>query len=353
MKRLLPPRVFEKCGSYYHVRAVGDKRIWTKLSRVKQGLPTMYLALARLAAADLVDDRMPTLISNWMIEVASAHSKKTLADDVFRSRNISEAFAEYRARQVTAPVVVEFLKQFKGMPRTYNAYRSAVREFMRFAEEKGFRDAGTNPVDAIKTMKVRPRDRYITDSELRRIKVAALYGEDGLRTRSGYTLCCLIDMAYLTGQRIGDLLRMEWSMLGRDGILFEPAKTRESTGVRVLIEWTPKLRAVIERLKNPKAPPVTGKSKRTTRKPTHMRFVFSTQEGQPYKYSGASSAWMRAVKRAGVKNAHFHDLRAKALTDKDGREGMGAARTMGGHSTEQQTSDYVRHKTAKKTSATR
>jgi hypothetical protein len=49
----------------------------------------------------------------------------------------------------------------------------------------------------------------------------------------------------------------------------------------------------------------------------------------------------------------FHDLRAKALTDKESREGMQAARAMGAHSTEQQTADYVRQKQARKTSATR
>lgn len=50
---------------------------------------------------------------------------------------------------------------------------------------------------------------------------------------------------------------------------------------------------------------------------------------------------------------HFHDLRAKALTDVDATPGMGAARTMGAHTTETQTADYVRHKKAKKTGATR
>lgn len=353
MKRVLPPRVFEKNGSYFHVAAVGPKRVWTKLCRVKEGLPAMYMALAKLAATDVQDDMMPKLVATWTLEVASTHSKKTQANDAYRSRDIAEVFAEYRARQVTAPVILDFLKQFKHMPRSYNAYRAAVREFMRFAEEKGFRDAGTNPVDAIKTMKVKARDRYITDSELRRVKIAALYGDDGLRTRSGYTICCLIDMAYLTGQRIGDLLAMEWSMLGQHGILFEPGKTQHSTGVRVLIEWTPKLRAVIDRLRNPPPMPTTKKGKVAVVKPRNLRFLFTTQEGQRYTYSGASSAWKRAVKRAGVKNIHFHDLRAKALTDKDRHEGMGAARTMGGHSTEQQTSDYVRNKTAKKTSATR
>ena len=58
-------------------------------------------------------------------------------------------------------------------------------------------------------------------------------------------LCALVDMAYLTGQRIGDLLTMEWAQVSDAGIAFKTAKT----GKRVLIEWTPKLRDAIARLR--------------------------------------------------------------------------------------------------------
>ncbi|MGO4395002.1 hypothetical protein AB4Z46_26965 [Variovorax sp. M-6] len=56
---------------------------------------------------------MAKLIATWTTEGASTHSKKTQAGDTFRSRKISEAFAVYRARQVTAPVIIDLLKQFK------------------------------------------------------------------------------------------------------------------------------------------------------------------------------------------------------------------------------------------------
>lgn len=159
-------------------------------------------------------------------------------------------------------------------------------------------------------MTVKARNRYISDSELRRIKIGAIYSNPhpvkGYRTknRSGLMLCALVDMAYLTGQRIGDLLTMEWSELGRDGILFEPSKVSGSTGAKVLIEWTPKLRNVVERLKVLKRKDIT-------------RWMFTTQGAQQFTYSGTSTAWKRAVKRSGVAGVHFHDIRAKALTDVD------------------------------------
>ena len=63
-------------------------------------------------------------------------------------------------------------------------------------------------------------------------------GDDGRRTRPGPMLCALVDMACFTGQRVGDLLGMEWSQVGQHGVSFETAKT----GAKVLIGGTAKLR---------------------------------------------------------------------------------------------------------------
>lgn len=339
MNRDLPRSVYVKSNSYYHVKSIGEKRKWTKLCRVKEGLPAMYVSLAALVTTDDLDDMMPKVIADWRDEVGKDRGAKTKANDAYTTREISEAFAEFRARQVKPTDVAAFLKQFKKTPRSFNLYRSMLLELMRFAEEKGYREPGTNPVASIKTMKTPPRTRYITDSELRRIKVAAHYGKDGKRTRSAASLCAMVDMAYLTGQAIGDLLALEWSQLGRDGILFARGKVEKTTGAQVLIGWTPKLRALVERIK--------------AFKKRNIKFVFTTQEGQPYTYSGASTAWKRAVKRSGVRGVTFHDLRAKALTDVDGKRGIKQAQVMGAHSTQAQTADYIRHKKAKKAAATR
>jgi integrase len=364
MKPALPRNVFEKSGTYWYVKAIGTKRKWLKLCRVKEGLPAMYLALAKLTSEKALDEMMPKLIATWQEEVGKERGEKTQANDRYMMREIAEGFAEFRANQVKSTDVVDFLKQFKKMPRTFNAYRAAVRELMRFAEEKGYREPESNPCASIKTMKVKARDRYITDSELRRIKFAMMYGKKGgtnakrvgekanrALNRSGHTMCCIIDMAYLTGQRVGDLLLMEWADVKQEGIYFEPGKVEGSTGIKILIQWTPSLRAVVERLRNP--PVVPGR--KGNKKPVSLRWMFSTLKGQPYTYSAINSAWSRARERAKIanKNVHFHDVRAKALTDVDEDRDIKAAQSMGGHSTQAQTAGYIRHKRAKKTVATR
>lgn len=152
----------------------------------------------------------------------------------------------------------------------------------------------------IPTMSTPARDRYPTDSEVRRIKVAGIYatarrdakpGTKRPKNPSGLMLAALVDMAYLTGQRISDLLSLEWSAIGRDGIVFKPSKTSKSTGASVLIGWTPKLEDVVRRLKE------LRKERRAFGVWVFTKVASKkgmAKAGQHYTYSGAHSAWVRA-----------------------------------------------------------
>ncbi len=347
--RGLPKSVFEKSNTYWLVRTEGAKRVWVKLSRVRDGLPALYKALAEAMAAPPAADLMPAVIAAWQDKVMPSHAEKTQRDDRAMCKRIAEAFPDFTAAQVEPPDVAAFLDQFEDKPRSYNAYRGMLRELMRFAESRGHRREGSNPVVSIRTKKTSARERYITDSELRRIKVAAMRwtdrhggeldssGKKRIRP-SGPMLCALIDMAVLTGQRIGDLLRLEWSAFGKDGVQFKQQKT----GAKVLIEWSPKLKEVEARLR------AMRKERRG-----FIANVFTTQDGKEYSYWGATAAWRRAVKKAGMADTTFHDLRAKAGTEKEAAEGMQEARILLGHTTENQTKDYVRNKSSSRTKATR
>jgi len=356
----LPPRVYPKGRWYYLVTAEGKKRVWTKLTLIREGIPVLYRKLADMKARDIAPDRVPMLAALWLKD------RGTPTDpDLWAVKEISEAFAEFRARDVTTPNCIAFLKKWKdkGQARTYNLMRFSLGDIMRFAEgqEKDgvpFRDPNTNPVPSIKRMSTPARDRYPTDSEVRRIKFHAMVGKPGrwghrTLTRSGPMLAALIDLAYLTGQRVGDLLDLRWNKkaatneagdvvapyIAPEGLYFKPSKTAGTTGAKVLITWTPRLQAVIARIK--------------AIRPPHTRHVLTNQENQPLIYSTFATAWWRACDRVGIKNLHFHDLRSKALTDTAEVRGMKDAQTKGAHSTEKQTSDYVRRRKAQKSEATR
>ena len=367
----LPPRVHPKGRWYYLVTydSATKKHPWTKLTLIRDGIPALYHKLADMKARDVAPDRVPMLVVDWLAEVSPTRGQKQQENDKWVMEAISAALAEFRACEVTTPACITFLKTYRTKPRTHNLMRTGLLELMRYAEGKEsdgvpFRSPGSNPVPSIARMATPARDRYPTDSEVRRIKFHAMVGRPDRwghrnRTRSGPMLAALIDLAYLTGQRVGDLLELRWNKraaldadgnveapyIAAEGIFFKPSKTAASTGAKVLITWTPRLKAVIERIKAIEHPGVVSLDA--------ARFVMTNQKGRRLLYSTFATAWWRACDRAGIKGLTFHDLKAKALTDTDEAKGMKAAQTKGGHSTEKQTRDYVRRRKAQKTEATR
>ena len=229
--RSLPTRVFAHGARYYFVRAQGRKRIWVPLCKIKDGLPAMYAALAQLLSDDLPDSRMPAVIAAWQRDVMPRHTPKTQRDEIAMCRTLPDAFAELKAVDVQAPDIAAFL-------------------------------------------------------------VGGLYGDDGRRTPSGRMLAALIAVAYLTGQRIGDLLDLRWTAdlddldaphVTDEGLRFRPSKTRGKTGAALIIEWTPRLRDAVDRLRKLQAERLI---KRRAAQRTVSGWLFTTQSGTPITYSG-------------------------------------------------------------------
>lgn len=110
----------------------------------------------------------------------------------------------------------------------------------------------------------------------------------------------IAEISYLTAQRQSDVLSMDRRQLKKDGIEFRQQKT----GTEVLIEWTPRLQAVIDRCL----------ARQTTIQSTH---VIRSGKGQRYTAQGFKAMWNRLQvlwEEAGHTRFRFHDIRAKATT---------------------------------------
>jgi integrase len=256
---------------------------------------------------------------------------------------IRTAFEEFDADQVEPRHCAAFIDEnFSATPNAANKYKALLSLIFAHGVRKGYRN--DNPTRELRNYDDDGgRSRYITDNELARLRAAALVGEDGLRTRSGPMMVCLFDLAVITGQRIGDLLALKWSQVSDEGILFEPAKTKRSSGVRVPVAMTRQLKAMLERART------IGDVK--------SLYVIHTLDGRPYGYHGAQSAWKRACERARANyetecakraeqpveafltDMHFHDLKHRALTDAK-RQGHDAQK-LGGHTTAKMTAQYI------------
>ncbi|ACR29189.1 tyrosine-type recombinase/integrase [Burkholderia glumae] len=342
----LPARVYEKHGSWYFVDM---RRKWHRLCSTTDGLTRLYEQLAKFnreADERGIADTMPALIDDWLLVKLPKYALKTREEYRRMATFVKSEFGpQWTVEDVRPADIARFLdKHFSTKPNTSNKYKALLSLIFAHAVRKGLRDR--NPAREVAGAEEKARDRYITDMELEAVRAAALVGLDGRPTASGTTIVCLIDLAYQTAQRIGDLLALNWQDVSNDGLFFHPSKTVNSSGVRLLIQLTPDLRATLDAAK-------AGKVKA-------IGPIICTQDGARYTYSGAQTAWKRAIKRARksyegecaakgtepdprfLVGMHFHDLRAKALTDKQRLEGARAAQALAGHTTAEMTAHYTK-----------
>lgn len=325
-RRTLPPRVYLKHGAYYYVTAP-DRR-WLRLSAERDGLPAMLRALAALHEAHSArGERMPAVVSRWLAGKMDGWSAASQRNGVRIAEEISRAFREFAPAEVTTPVCSQYLGRYADRPRTHNQHRNALRQILAFAAVEGLRE-GHNPVDNICGLSTPGRHRIVTDADLQRLRAAADTATRG--DTSARAAILALDLALITGQRIGDLLGLRWQDVTEAGLQVQQGKSRRSAApVRMLIEWTPALIEAINAC-------VIGTDR--------VGYLIKTRTGGRYTYAGIRSAWVRLCAKAGVTDLHIHDLRGRAGADLEQAAGREAARALLGHRTQRTTAHYVEGK---------
>ena len=206
-----------------------------------------------------------------------------------------------------------------------NREKALFSHIWNYARGKGLTNKA-NPCAGIKGNTETGRDIYVEDAVYRAVWDAA-----------GDTLRDAIDLAYLTGQRPADVLKLSHADIKDGALVIRQNKTGKL--LRVAIEG--QLAGVIKRISERK---VVGTA------------LICTASGQPMTAGMLRGAFGRARTVAAEKFPllakqifayQFRDLRAKAGTDKEESEGMGAAQDQLGHTTATMTSHYVRHRKGK------
>jgi integrase len=322
MSRTKPTkRVYLRHGRYYYVTPAGQ---WKPLTRESEGLPAMHIALGRVMESATTSELVPAVVARWLEEKAEDWGAATALDMVRVANKLAAEMVDLRPSDVTTALANRYLRLFRATPRTHNWHRTVLRGVMALAAREGLRE-GHNPVDDIPPMKLGKRTRIVTDAEIAAMKAAALQ-----QSRNGEALVQMIDLAVLTGQRISDVLKMRWQDITDEGVLVVQGKT----GAKLLIEWSPALRAAVDAC--------AGERDR-------IGHLLKTQSGTGYRYAGIRSAWDRACVRAGIEDLNIHDLRGRAGVDALGaEEDIRAAQKLLGHAGEGMTRHYVEGKYAKR-----
>lgn len=302
--RHLPPCVFHRHGAYYLVR----RGKWTRLAA---DLPEALREYARLHAQP--SDGMAALIEDAMPLILAGKAAQTVAQYNVAARRLQSIFAEYAPHQVTARDVMQLRRHFADSPATANRTISVLRQVMDYALEQELIDA--NPCVGIKRVAQQARTRRIERSEF-----------DAIQSQAGDLLSVVMDLCYLTGQRIGDVLKIRRADLREEGIYVE----QEKTGVRLVVAWTTELRAAVEQAKG-----LWGA--------TPGLYLLRGRNFQPPTYPQIWKQWRKACAAAGVVGATIHDLRAMSGTEAEA-QGHDPQRLLG-HTDGKMTRRYLRDKT--------
>jgi len=174
----------------------------------------------------------------------------------------------------------------------------------------------SNPTYSIKRLPEKKRDKLMTDEEFNLLK-----------SYPNPLVGVVIDLCYLTAQRISDVLKIRMSDITSEGIIIQQKKSKK----KMIIAMNPALRKAIQA------------AKALHSKHVSPMYLLAQSNGKKRSYSAIKDMFDRARKYSGVSGVTIHDIRAKALTDAD-KIGVNPTK-LAGHSNEAQTRTYLRDKT--------
>ena len=356
--RDLPPRMYWKHGQYWYVR----KNKWIGLGKDLGEAKKTWALLESdaLTAQDLRPVTLSSLFAQYEKEILPEKAEKTQRDQRRQLLYLGEIFGKMHPDSLTPVQIAHFLDN-RGAKVAANREIALLSHVYTKALRWGL--AKGNPCRGVERNKVKARTRYVTDAEFAAILEVV-----------PPPLRFAMQLSYLTGQRLSDVLKMRWSDI--DGPLrmrFTLATVPESdttplqgadplqgasplpdsvpscllieqkkTGQKLSMEIGPELRELLEAAwawqLEQLAPP------RYSRLPPRVaETVVCNRAGQAYTESGMETQIKRHVPKAGVEDFHFHDIRAKSATDMADMVGhLREIQVFLGHKTQAMTERYIK-----------
>lgn len=304
----LPPHMAQKGKAYYYVTN-STPRKWIPLGNDLHQARLKWAELER-EPIDTQDKTFAVIAERYRREVLKQKAQRTQRDYREALERLVSVFGENPIDAITPQDVREYmnLRGEKAKVRA-NREKAMLSTLYNHAREWGYTTAA-NPCAGVKGFKEAGRDRYVEDAEYLAVWQAA-----------SAPIQDAMDIAYMTGQRPADVMKMRRADI-RDGFLWV---TQNKTGQKLRVEIVGPLKAVLDRiLSRPRA--ASGLS------------LIQNEKGQPLSISELRGGFDRAREKAGV-SFQFRDLRAKAATD---TEDLHHAQKLLGHTTRAMTEHYTR-----------
>jgi len=216
----------------------------------------------------------------------SKNNKKSYTRDVGLVHNLLSFFENKKLNEITLSLIEQYkdkrLNTDKRKPATVNREVACLKAAFNYAIKN--KKATENPVKEVKMLQENnTRTRYLTEDEIKRLLDACPKG-----------LKPIVQTALLTGMRLGEILALKWEDIDFDRgiILIKITKSGKSREIPIVGALEKVLSDAFDNSDN-----------------VHC---FCNEQSQPY--SSIHSLYDNTVKRAGIIDFCFHDLRHTAAS---------------------------------------
>jgi len=326
---ILPRYMHEKHGAFYLVRdgkwtrlgdtypdAMAEYGVWMggKSTTAPAGAPAVA---GRLMMPDFLDRALPVICDGVKPKTVNAYK--------VAAKKLRVAYAAVTLQEFRPKHIYDIRRKLKNHPSTFNTMRTVLRLSITWAVEQELVEFNT--IADVDQLNYNERDRYITDKEY-----ADIYAKATDRMQ------VIMELCYRTGQRINDVLHIEHDHVVAGEITFRQTKTDK----QLIVGGAAELADAVARAKAFDTGAVVRLDK--------PRYLFKGKRGwNALPYMTMHDEWIAACEAAGVKDAHVHDIRAKAATDiylahGGGNVGLLAAQSLMGHATAKMTWRYIRNR---------
>lgn len=327
----LPARWRHKHGAYYYRVPVDQEELWDGKKEYRLGTTLTEAYRTWAARLDLYAEAktMSDLLDRYALEVIPEKAPKSQESNLISIRKLKPVFGHMPITAVK-PMHVYKYRDLRGKDGKTAANRDIEVLSHAFTKAIEWGLCENHPIKGkVRKFSTPPRTRYIEDWEI----------QEALKVASPF-IRAYVNLKLLTGLRRGDMLSLKLSDLKEDGIHVTPRKTQNTTGKKIIIEWSPDLVQAIADI-------------RGIAKKVGSIWLFHTRTGQPYIQQGGTanafdSIWQRfmakALSETGlVEKFTEHDLRAKVASDTT----IGHAQRLLGHNS-QNTTDRIYRRAAEK-----
>ncbi|SCX92270.1 Phage integrase family protein [Nitrosospira sp. Nl5] len=294
---------------------------WAELTVTEPTPAVTFQAVAERYTREIIPTKAPRTSKDNLVEIANLlkfFDEKCLLDDI-------------------EPLHVRQYLDWRGAKAKVRANRekALLSHIWNFARERGL-TALANPCKGVQGFKEDGRDVFINDDVF-----------NAVRDSASAAVRDAMDLAYLTGQRPADTLKMRETDIRDGAILVKQGKTKKSVRIR-LMDDAGVLNGLGLLIEN-----ITARKKGSS---VHNLALIISQGGFALSTSGLDNGFERArikaadkADRSGqpdlaarIRGFQFRDLRAKAGTEKADSHGLVEARRQLGHSSVKMTEHYVR-----------